>query len=233
MRLYCFCYAGGNATSFMPWQAALDSSIEICAIQLPGRGARLGEKPYRSLSALVADLAEVIALDDAIPFAFFGHSLGGLIAFETARYCQWHSRPMPQHLFVSGCAAPQYRSPSRHLHTLSNHELIQALQKYNGTPIEVLANRELMDIVLPAIRADFALAEDYTYILGPLLPTPITVLTGKLDDHVSLAQAEGWRRETLGECRVELFEGDHFFINGEMREVLDCIKPELEAMRCI
>jgi surfactin synthase thioesterase subunit len=232
LRLYCFCYAGGNATSYMPWQAALNPAIEVCAIQLPGRGARLGQKPYLSMQALVEDLVRVLALDEPLPYAFFGHSLGALMAFETARQLRRHGMPLPQHMFLSGCAAPQRRCPSQRLHTLSDRDLIQKLKDYNGTPLEILANQELMEMVLPAIRADFSLAEDYVYVPDEPLPVPMTVLTGKLDDRVSLVQAQGWDLETLAGCCVRLFEGDHFFINDEMQSVLDSINAELNEHHC-
>lgn len=94
-------------------------------------------------------------------------------------------------------------------------------------PLEILANRELMDLVLPAIRAGFSLAEGYAYVPGEALAVPLTVLTGKLDDRVSLAQAEGWDLETTASCRVQQVEGGHFFINGEAKGVLDCINADL------
>jgi surfactin synthase thioesterase subunit len=229
-RLYCFCYAGGNALCFKPWQKLLGPEIEVCAIQLPGRGARRGEAPYDSMPALVETLAHVIGRDSKLPFAFFGHSLGGLLAFELARYCQRYYLPMPKHLFASGCSAPQHRSPSKNLHKLSDDDLIDALREYNGTPPEILAHRELMALVLPTIRADFSLAENYQHKTSLPLPIPITVLAGTLDDRSSPDQAEGWKKETTNACRVQWFEGDHFFINPEQAAVVKCIGDELAKL---
>ncbi len=226
-RLYCFSYAGGSATSFIPWQAALDPAIEICAVQLPGRGPRLTEPPLRSFPLLVETLARVIARQDPLPFAFFGHSLGGLLAFELARYCQHLHLPMPEHLFVSATSAPQCRPPSRRLHELDDDALIAALKDYNGTPPAALAHRELMELLLPAIRADFALVADYQYQPGPLLPIPITVLAGKRDKHVAPEQLPRWQEETSEACRLHWFEGDHFFIHADRQAVLDCVGDAL------
>lgn len=231
VRLYCFCYAGGNAMSFLPWQAALDPSIEVCAVQLPGRGARFREKTYSSMPPLVEALADVIRDHHTLPFAFFGHSLGGLLAFELARYCQRYCLPMPERLLVSGCDAPQYSASGGRLHTLPDEALVGALKEYNGTPPEILENRELMALALPAIRADFALVETYRYRPGPPLNMPITVLAGKRDDHVLPQHLEGWRRETIDACRIQWFEGDHFFIHTERQAVLDCIGAELADWR--
>ncbi len=213
----------------MPWQALLNQDIEVCAVQLPGRGLRMEETPYTNFPSLIMALAEVVGVEDGMPFAFFGHSLGGLIAFELARHLQRHHRRMPKCLFVSGCDAPQFRIPSKSLHTLSDDELINALKDYNGTPPEVLANRELMELVLPTIRADFSLVEKYQYRPSQLLNIPMTVLQGRLDDHIRFDDAERWACETTGACRVHWFEGDHFFINSERQKVIDLLNGELAA----
>ncbi|MES2316830.1 MAG: alpha/beta fold hydrolase [Pseudomonadota bacterium] len=229
LRLFCFSYAGGNAASYLPWQAELDPAIEVCALQLPGRGARMGETPYSCLASLVAALAPVIASRNALPFAFFGHSLGALVAFEVARHLQRHGMPMPEHLFVSGCEAPQYRSPPKNLHALPEAELIESLRSYNGTPSEVLAHRELMELLLPTIRADFSLVDNYHYDPAPLLTIPVTVLAGRGDDHVATGLVEQWQRETEAACEIEWFDGDHFFIHSERRAVLRCVAAGLAA----
>jgi medium-chain acyl-[acyl-carrier-protein] hydrolase len=229
-RLYCFCYAGGSAAVYLPWQALVDPSVEICAIQLPGRGVRLMEEPCRDLPLLVETLAQVMDAQHDLPFAFFGHSMGGLIAFELARYCERNARPVPQRLFVSGCNAPQFRNSPRALHKLPDDELIEALRDYNGTPRELLEHREFMAMVLPSIRADFELVECYGYRPQAPLNIPLTALAGKFDDHGSTEQVEGWGTETAAAFKVKWFEGDHFFINTEQREVLDFLNAELAKM---
>ena len=231
LRLYCFCYAGGNAAVYAPWQALLDPAIEVCAVQLPGRGERMGEEPYTSVPALIRALALVIGRQDDLPFAFFGHSLGGLLAFELARYHKLHYMRMPEHLFVSGCDAPQYRSPSKRLHQLPDEEFIAVLKDFNGTPPGVLQHRELMELLLPTIRADFALVDDYEYRPGPPLAIPITVLVGRQEEQTP-EQVDGWRKETLAECRVSWFHGDHFFIFPERQAVLELITAGLFARQC-
>lgn len=227
IRLYCFPYAGGNAFHFLPWQTTLGPTIEVCAVQLPGRGERLGEAPYKSLPALIETVAAVIARQDPGPFAFFGHSLGGLIAFEVARYCKRINLTRPVRIFASGCDAPQHRSASRRLHELGDDALIAALKEYDGAPSSVFENTELMALTLPAIRSDFALAEKYHYRPGPPLDIPITVLAGKLDDRISAEQVEGWQKETTGTCHIRWFDGGHFFIHSERNAVIECLKTEL------
>lgn len=231
LRLYCFSYAGGSAFNFLPWQPAFDSAIEVCAVQLPGRGGRMTQEPYRSMPELVAGLLPVFAQHNELPFAFFGHSLGGLVAFELARSLALHGLRMPMHLFISGSPAPRHRSSTRQVHRLDDAGLIDVLKDYNGTPPELLENRELLAMVLPTIRADFTVAETYRYRAGRMLDLPITVLAGRLDECSSIEQVHGWQRETTGASRVIWFEGDHFFINSHRNGVLDALNTSmLEAL---
>lgn len=226
-RLYCFSYAGGSAAQFLSWQDRMDHDVEICAIQLPGRSTRIMEKPYTSFSPLIEALGEVIAGEEMQAFSFFGHSLGALVAFELARRCQRLNLPAPERLIVSGCNAPQRLNPPRHLHTLPDDELIAELKYFNGTPDEVLAHRELMNLLLPAIRADFALVAQYRYQGQGKLGVPIVAFGGKNDPHCSREQIEAWGLETSADFRTQWFEGDHFFINDQKDAVLDNLRHAL------
>lgn len=229
MRLYCFSYAGGNAMMYRPWQQKLDPRIEVVAIQLPGRGMRMTEPLFTDMQKLVPELTAVIMRDaGTLPFAFFGHSLGSMLSFEITRYCHARQLPMPVHAFFSGCSAPQMRNPSDNMHLMSDHDLMQKLKEYNGTPPAVLANQELMELVLPMIRADFSLVETWKYRSMPLLAVPISVLAGKKDDRSSDEQVQGWQRESSGPFAVHWFEGDHFFIHGENEQVRTCVEQTLQ-----
>jgi len=213
-RLFCFSYAGGSAANYRAWHGELAPAIEVCAIQLPGRGARFSETPVSSMPALAQAVASEIARqDDGVPFYFLGHSLGGLLAFEVTRYSQERGLAVPEQLFVAGCAAPQLRGPSTDLHLLSDVDFLAALRDYGGTAPEVLGSEELMQLLLPMMRADFGLAEEYAYRAAPLLEMPVTVLVGDADDLVSPAQAQAWELETRAAFSVESFSGNHFFVD--------------------
>jgi medium-chain acyl-[acyl-carrier-protein] hydrolase len=229
LRLFCFCYAGGSAADFSSWRSFLPPEISVCAIQLPGRGARYAETPYDSMPELIAALAPALAHMDE-PYAFFGHSMGGLVAFELTRHRMRNGLSMPRHLFISGCHAAHCRNNDKPLHNLPTNAFIDELRDYNGTPAEVLENRELMELLLPTLRADFALVENYQYQPAPRLPVPITVFAGKNDEHDSDEQVEGWRTETSSAFRVQWFDGDHFFINSHRQEVLASINAELTRL---
>lgn len=228
-RLYCFAYAGGNAFYFNSWRSALDPRLDICAVQLPGRGARISEPPIQTMPALLKALAPVVARQDRVPYAFFGHSVGALIAFELTRYLRLHNIAGPRHLFVSGCQAPRYRSGARGLHRLPDEDFIEELRAYRGTPAEILDSAELMKLMLPAIRADFSLSEEYEYRHGPLLGMPISVYAGIDDDNKGEGQVDGWAKETTGPCGVTWFEGGHFFIDTQTKSVLNQLGAELSV----
>lgn len=228
-RVYCFPYAGGSAGAFMPWQSAVPADVEICAVNLPSRGARWNEPAPQSMESVVQAMVGVLSTQDATPYALLGHSLGACMAFELARACQAQGLAMPQKLFVSGCDAPQVRVPPTELHQLPDDQLIEALQHYNGTPPEVLAHEELMQLVLPVIRADFSIAANYAYRPGPTLDIPITVLCGKQDPHVQAEHVSKWQAETTGACSVHWFDGDHFFIDSARSTVLARINAELQG----
>lgn len=223
-KLYCFCYAGGNANYFRTWRDQLRADIEICAIQLPGRGVRFKEAPYQSIADLVPELAKVILTNQGdVPFVFFGHSLGGLVAFELARYIKNARQRMPSQLIISGCHAARYRRQPKGIHLFPDDQLKEQLRKYGGTPPELLAHDELMQFVLPTIRADFAMVEEYVYELGEPLNIPIHTFIGKEESYDHPNQIEGWREETTAESSVSWFEGGHFFIQTDTSRVIEKI----------
>ncbi len=227
LRLYCFAYAGGSASVFSDWQADLAGTATIRAVQLPGRGTRHREPPWTDFGAIVSALCDAIGREGCGPFAFFGHSLGALIAFEVARELARSNRPAPFKLFVSGCQSPRVtRSPER-APGPGDDALIAWLRQHNGTPEDILQNRELIALVAPAIRADLGLATGYRYAPGLLLDMPIVVLSGTEDPWVSIAHASRWELETSGPSRTHLFDGDHFFIEKRRHELMVCLHHEL------
>ncbi len=228
-RLYCFSYAGGNASAYLNWQESMPAHVEICAVQLPGRGARFGEPPIRSIPTLVESLAPLLQKTTDQPFAFFGHSLGALVAFESARRLAQSGAALPTHLFVSGCHAPRFRDRPKDYHLLDDDALIRVLEDYNGTPPEILADKELIGMLLPVIRADFALAETYRYTPSIPLAVPITAFAGHNEERDSIDQVTGWELETTKRFSHHWFEGDHFFIHGQRQRVLDHLVSQLNS----
>ncbi|QQP95869.1 thioesterase II family protein [Lysobacter enzymogenes] len=223
LTLFCFPYAGGNPLAYLPWQERLPSWIRIRAMQPPGRGQRLGEAPLQQWAPLIAGLTDAIAAEAAPRFAFFGHSLGALMAFETARECAARGLPLPTRLIVSGCAAPSRLDPEPGLHRLPEPALIARLRQYEGTPEAVLANAELVQLLLPTIRADLRLSEDYARAPRPAWTLPIDVLYGRSDSLVGM-RMHGWAEETQGESTAQGFDGGHFFLDSRRDEVMAAIE---------
>jgi medium-chain acyl-[acyl-carrier-protein] hydrolase len=162
------------------------------------------------------------------PFAFFGHSLGAFVSFELCRRLRAAGGPLPVHLFVSGQRAAQLARRDEIFHTLPDAELIAQLRRYNGTPAPVLANKELMELLLPILRADFAVHEMYSYAEGPPLDLPITAFGGIDDESIAEERLDAWRHQTARAFRRQMFAGDHFYLNNERAALIRAIIEELK-----
>ncbi len=227
LRLFCFPYAGGNAAIFRTWPDGLPADIEVCPVQLPGRGTRLMEPPFTQLSPLIQALADsLLPLLDK-PFALFGHSLGALVGFELARHLRRQFGLHPVRLIVSAARAPQIPCGDLPIHTLPDGEFVAKLRRLNGTPREVFEHEELMEIVLPPLRADFALYETYVYSTEPPLNCHISTFGGLQDRNVSHSDLEAWRDQTTGSFSSRMFPGDHFFLNTTQPLLLQVLSQEL------
>jgi medium-chain acyl-[acyl-carrier-protein] hydrolase len=228
LRLFCFPYAGSGASVFRTWPQGLPTDVEVCPVQLPGRGTRLMERPFSRLSPLVQALTHALypLLDK--PFAFFGHSLGALVSFEVARELRRQYGVHPVRLFVSSGHAPQIPRRGLPIHTLPEREFLEELRRLNGTPTELLAHRELMEIMLPVLRADFALYENYVYAHDSPLNCPILAFGGLQDRKVSHRDLEAWRDQTSVAFSLRMFPGDHFFLNATVSPLLQVLSRELQ-----
>jgi surfactin synthase thioesterase subunit len=216
IRLYCFPHAGGAAASYVGWARALEtSSLEVAAAQLPGRNGVPNETPCDDLDRLVEMFADAIEAMTDRPFAFFGHSLGALIAFEVARGLRKRHAPGPMHLFVSGAFAPQLPTDGAALrHIEDDTAFLEAVAaKYGGVPKIVLEQADLRSSVVPALRADLSLTETYVYRTAPPLECPISAYAGSADPIVSRERLARWREQTSGEFSSRLFDGHHFYLN--------------------
>ena len=229
LRLFCFPYAGASALIFRAWPDGLPADVEVCPVQLPGRGVRLMERPFAQLSPLVEALAQALAPLLDKPFAFFGHSLGALISFELARGFRRQYGVHPVRLFVSAGRAPHIPHRGPPIHTLAEKEFLAELRRLNGTPSELLDHEELMEIMLPLLRADFALYENYVYSTEPPLNCPISAFGGIQDHRVNESDLEAWRAQTTASFSLRMFPGDHFFLKQPL--LLRVLSQELEQSR--
>jgi len=228
VRLFLFAHAGGGASTYRDWSRLASRGVDVLMVQLPGREQRIFDPPYRSMSALVeAVTTEIAALADC-PVAFFGHSLGALVAFEVARAMSPRLQAAVEHLFVSAVAAPHRRSraPNR---LVSNRMLLSEVARLGGTPAAVLDNQEMHGLALAALRADLAVFRSYRYRSAPPLSIPITALGGRHDPQVTVADLSAWKHQTRRSFAVELFDGGHFYLQDArpkvMKTILDALSP--------
>ena len=229
LRLFCFPYAGGTALTFRTWSDSLPMAFEVCPVELPGRGKRITSAPFTRLQLLVQAIAIALLPYLDKPFAFFGHSMGGLVSFELTRLLRKNYGKSPVHLFVSGYRAPQVLDPDPPIHGLPEPEFLEKLRRLNGTPEAVLENSELMQLLLPAIRADFAVIETYAYTPESLLDCPITAFGGLQDQEVSCDDLKAWQEQTKAAFSLHMLPGDHFFLQSAQPLLLQSLSQKLYA----
>ncbi|WP_426752683.1 thioesterase II family protein [Myxococcus sp. Y35] len=229
LRLFCFPYAGAGSLPYFKWPDLLpEAQVEVCAIQPPGRENRLHEPSLDELPRLLDALVRELSPLFDVPFAFFGHSLGALIAFELTRELRRRGRPLPRVLLVSGAEAPSLRNGLPPLSGLGRDDFIRELSaRYDGIPQQVLAQPEILDLILPSLRADLKISEGYTYRDEPPLPVRICALGGTRDPRVSEAALEAWRQQTQQAFTLKMFPGGHFFINEMTSQVVQVVHQEL------
>lgn len=202
--------------------------METWIAHYPGRGSRYNETPITELSVLVEKINRAIQPLVDKPFIFFGHSLGGMVAFELARQLSQQNLPQPQNLFVSACGAPHIPDPYPSIHTLPDSEFIKSLRQLNGIPAEVANHSELMELLLPTLRADFEAIESYKYISNERrLTCPIIAFGGFDDPRISRERLEGWAYHTTASFKSQYFSGGHFFINAARQSVIASMIAEI------
>ncbi len=210
-RLYCFPHGGGSAAEYVRWGTALPG-FEVHAVHLPGRGARLAEPPLTDLGSLVAELVRAVPFGATGPYAFFGHSLGALVAHEVSRVLWETGGEPPGHVVVSAFPAPSQVRVTAPVHDLPTGELVaEVARRHGGLPPEVLTNPALRALAADALRADYRVLETYAWRPGPPVPVPLTVFGGR-DDGISEAELRAWGAHTTEPVDVRLFPGGHFYL---------------------
>ena len=231
VRLFCFPHAGGGASVYRELAKILPAAIDVCAVQLPGREGRLLESPVAQITRLVPMLADGLAQHLVPPFAFFGHSMGALIAFELTHELLRRGKPIPMHLFASACSAPQIPDQDE-THKLDDDQLIEQLRALGGTSEEVLAHRELMSMFIPVMRADAAISECYVHQAQAPLPVPITAFCGLADEKASRTHMEAWQQHTTQTFAMAMVPGGHMFLLGaELDSVATTVAQSLGVAR--
>ena len=227
LKLFCFPYAGGHSLRYRTWADGLPLAVEVCPVQLPGRGSRLSEPAYTNMANLVDAMYDSVFSYISGPFALFGHSMGAVIAFEFARLLRKRHNLLPSHLFVSGRQAPQLQERDPQTYDLPEPEFIEDLKRLNGTPAEVFEHPELLQLMLPLLRADFELIQTYSCTEEPPLDCPITAVGGLEDTEVPFEKLQPWGEQTTAAFSLKMLPGDHFFLHSSKDLLLRIISQTL------
>lgn len=225
IKLFCFPFSGGSAYSFNPYLDFVPEMMEFISLDYPGRGKRMSEPLLYNIDALVEDMFNSIKDQLNNSYAFYGHSMGTLIAFLLAKKIAQTHFPMPVHLFMTGGAAPSIPE-SKIRSSLPKDEFIEELKTIGGSPESMLNNDQVIDFFEPILRADFKCIETYKYSFTGKLKIPISVLIGDKED-IRMEQAQAWDKETLLPVEVKVMPGDHFFIYQHSKKIMDFIKKTL------
>jgi len=223
VRLFCFPYSGSGASIYRAWERELPGDVELCAVQLPGREERIDEAAVGTMDALVAAIADNLAPDLDRPFAFYGHSFGGFLAFEVARLLRRRGAPMPRQLLIGAAAAPSQRTEDKL--RAARPEMLRAL------PEQVRNDAELMALATAIFQADFAALQSWRYRDEEPLPCPITVYAGADDPYCTIAEAEAWRGLAGGEFAVEVLPAGHFFLHDHRDRLLALVASKLAQIQ--
>jgi pyochelin biosynthetic protein PchC len=230
-RLVCFPHAGGAASFFGSWAKALPPEIDLKAVQYPGREDRINEPFVRDLNALALDIARAVPPLLELPTAFFGHSMGAAVACAVARCLQSNDTAPVSRLFVSGQPAPHRCHPPTDLHLRGDEALLAEIARLGLGWDVISAYPELRQLVLPIVRADYALAEKHRAGTEPLLRCPITALLGDSDGEANASEMLAWQDCTSASFELRVFDGGHFYLTEQREELTDVISQHMRVLK--
>jgi len=227
VKLFCVPYAGGSAMIYNKWKSHLPDYIELCPIELAGRGSRIAEPFYTGLEAAVEDIYATISVDISnYDYAFFGHSMGALLVYEVLQKIKALGNKLPLHAFFSG-RKPPHAKREKIFSSLSTEEFEKEIMSLGGTPPDLFKHPELKEIFVPILRSDFKISE--TVVERPeisKLPFDISALVGK-EEFITSEEAEGWQLHTSGNYSMYTIKGGHFFLLEETKAVTKIINQTI------
>jgi medium-chain acyl-[acyl-carrier-protein] hydrolase len=227
VRLYCLPHAGGTAAIFRSWRKLLGPDIEICAVEYPGHGSRLGEPLFDTIEQVARSVADAVMANSSMPYALFGHSMGSLVAFEACHLLATRRAAMPRLLIPSGHRAPRTPRSAPLMHNAPDAEFLAHLRELGATPHEVFSSPDLLELMLPILRADFRACETYRPRDRPRLHIDVAAYGGLGDADASRDELLAWQEETTGECAMRMFPGGHFFVSDCADRVVTMLERDL------
>lgn len=228
IKLFCIPYAGGCGSLYYKWEKCLSPYIQLEPIELKARGKRFNERFYETLEEAVEDIFQNIK--DKIlnnEYAIYGHSMGCLLAYELYYKIDNMNIRKPTHMFFSGYKAPSIKRKERDMHLLPDDEFIKKVIDLGGTPEKVANNKELLNLVIPILRSDFRILDNYSYKDGrDKIQCDISVFNGK-QDNIILEEILKWKEHGDKGFKVYNFDGNHFFINNNVKNITSIINATL------
>jgi medium-chain acyl-[acyl-carrier-protein] hydrolase len=225
IKLFCLPYAGASAVVYSKWKRFFNERISLHPIELSGRGRRIRAPFYENMEHAVDDIYDLIKNEiEGNEFAFFGHSMGTLLAYELCHKIKQLKGVEPIHIFFSGRYPPHIVKKDKTLHVLSDKEFTEEIFRLGGTPKEVYESKEILNFFIPVLKADYKIIEKYEYSeRANKMGCSFTCLTGKYDKDVKLNEMLEWGKHTEKCSQVHEFEGGHFFINEYTKEITEII----------
>ncbi len=228
LRLFCFPYAGGSASIFRRWSEGLPTEVEVCPVYLPGREHRFHEPGFTDIHALAEALSDALLSYTDIPFALCGYSMGAEICYVWACHLRKQYGKEPAHMIVAAQRAPQLPSRNAPIHQLPDKEFLDGVYRLGGTPTAAMQNKELMELMLPTLRADFTLYETYTHVPDEPFTCSMSAFYGEQDRFVSAVELVSWREQTRGLFTLTGIPGNHFFLHSAQELFLQAVSRELQ-----
>lgn len=227
-QVFCFPHAGGGSAIYHRWEKLLPRHLGVVPIKLPGRESRFNETSHDNIETLIAAMAPEIVDAMHEPFALYGHSMGGLIAYELAQHLRKQYAKSPRALFVSASRSPDRFKENQTLHRLPDEEMIRSLVRDFGRGGEVsAAELDMMRMMSDTIRADLKLLETYEHATQDPLPCPIIGIAATEDHKVTVSDVNGWRAFTTERFTMRTMPGHHFFLREQEKAITELIASRL------
>lgn len=226
VQLVCFPHAGGSASFYLPLSVALTPAIDVTAVQYPGRQDRRDEPGPGSIPDLADAIFAAVRPMAARPLAFFGHSMGAILAYEVAMRLEDAGAAPLARLYVSGRRAPSCRRLER-LHLRSDQALIAELRRLSGTSADLLTDPEALEMILPAIKSDYRAIETYEPDGARPVRAPVTAIIGGEDSRVTIDEARAWNQYSTASFDLRVLPGGHFYLIDRGPEVIRLIAGDL------
>ncbi|MCU1646095.1 MAG: putative thioesterase [Nocardia sp.] len=220
-------HAGGGASTYRPFSKPLSEHFDVAVFQYPGRQDRAREGALGSVPEIALGAFEEFTrspMNRGEPVTVYGHSMGSVVAFEFVRLAEAAGIPV-RLLAVSGAVAP-WRVVDMPPHPTEDEQLLDHVGGLQGTGADVLANRELMRMALPALKADYAAFDAYTCAKDVTLDTPLHAMGGSDDEFVSIGDLYGWQQHTPHELQVTMFDGGHFYLHDHVAAIAETLFAE-------